>query len=584
MEDLQQKAAIETESKHALIIATAGSGKTRCLIERIAYLVEKKKVSPSEIMSFSFSRKASQEIRERLIARIGSQAHGCILGTMHSISLQMIQRFGETIGLKSRPVTVYNQWENDYLLRDVAQEMGLHDGKKWKKLSKGDVEAVFAEYSQKGIEPAADNPAHDIFQAFQQRCRQNQSFPYDGLLAGLKLLIPVMAKYLNVKHILTDENQDFTPLQWVIINEMVTAFGASLFTVGDDDQSIYSFRGAVPEYLVGHQSEFEIYRLESNYRSVPSIVEASNRLISHNVERIPKTMVATREGLIPGSAVSIMKEMDSERIGDFFEKEVFTCPVAILGRNHFLLEKLSRLLDEKGVAHEYIGRTTALTNSEHFRRYHAFLKLAINPYDNFSFLLIKDIIGLSRDQYSEIRIGAAREGKSHFQVYCEPNNPFWIGDPAAFGDSLKYACHHLSRIFPELSPEAGAFASKWEQSHAGGIKEYLNWLALIEVQDELKDEPKGITLMTIHAAKGLEWPVVILAGCNEGILPSRKAIENLEEEDERRLMYVAMTRARDQLIITVRPEHVEKDGKVYDSPISRFVGEAGLYSFDDLPF
>jgi len=571
MEDAQQKEAIETESKQALIIATAGSGKTRCLIERIAYLVEKQKVSPSEIMSFSFSRKASQEIRERLIARIGPPAHGCILGTMHSISLQMIQRFGETIGLKSRRVTVYNQWESDYLLRDVAQEMGLHDGKKWKKLSKGDVDAVFAEHSQKGIEPAPDNPAHDIFQAFQQRCRANQSFPYDGLLAGLRLLIPVMAKYLNVKHILTDENQDFTPLQWVIINEMADAFGAAIFTVGDDDQSVYSFRGAVPEYLVDHQDEFDVFRLESNYRSVPSIVEASNRLISHNQDRITKTMVATREELLPGPGVSVMKEMDSERIGNL--TPFFTCPVAILGRNHFLLEKLSRLLDEKGVKHEYIGRTTALTNSEAFRRYHAFLKLAINPYDNFSFLLIRNIIELSRERYSELRLGAAEKGTSHFQEW----NSLTI-DNASYifqsGLSLAEICREIDVLCPELSPEASAFVHNWEKEHPDSIEDYLNWLALYEVQDEIKEKTTGIALMTIHAAKGLEWPVVILAGCNEGILPSKQSIANGEDESEVRLMYVAMTRARDQLILTCRPEITEKDGRIYESPVSRFVAWA----------
>uniref|UniRef100_A0A6H1ZT69 DNA 3'-5' helicase n=1 Tax=viral metagenome TaxID=1070528 RepID=A0A6H1ZT69_9ZZZZ len=570
--DSQQQQAVETESWRAMVIAGAGSGKTRVLTERVAHLVENCKVSPSEIVVMTFTRKAASEMSSRLEERIGTAAFGLTLGTIHALALRMINRFGEVIGMKSRKVTIYCEWEESYLLRDVALEMGLHDGKKWKGMKAGDVMSVLGGYYQRGVEPEDSDPVHDIFKAFIQRCRENNAMTYGGLMIGLRLLIPTMAKYLNIKHILVDEDQDLDELQWNIVLDMEKAFGSQLFIVGDDSQAIYEWRGSCPKYLVDHQDEFDIYRLESNYRSVPSIVEASNRLISHNVDRITKTMVATREELLPGPGVSVMKDMDSERIGNL--SPFFTCPVAILGRNHFLLEKLSRLLDEKGVKHEYIGRTTALTNSEAFRRYHAFLKLTVNKFDNFSFLLIKDIVGVSKDDYGRIRIAAAETGRSHFEVFL--GNTEYLQYKALPGCFLSECCEWIDSAFPELSPEASAFVHNWEKEHPDSIEDYLNWLALYEVQDEIKEKTTGIALMTIHAAKGLEWPVVILAGCNEGIIPSKQSIANGEEESEVRLMYVAMTRARDQLILTCRPEHTEKDGRIYESPTSRFIGWVGL--------
>lgn len=291
--DPQQQTAVETQSERALVIASAGSGKTRTLIERIAYLVEEQHTSPYEIMSFSFTRKASQEIRTRLVDRIGNKAYHCSLGTMHSIALQMIQRFGDVIGLKTKQITVYGDWEEQYLLKDVAASLGIWNGKAWK-IKKGDIDQVFADYYERAIEPKEENAVYDLFNAFIARLKENNAATYNSLLIGLRSLIPTMAKYLKIRHILIDEIQDISVLQWHIINEMQSAFGASLFCVGDDSQSIYSWRGAVPEYLVEHQKEFDIYNLSSNYRSLPDIVIAANKLIENNVTRLPLTMIPVR--------------------------------------------------------------------------------------------------------------------------------------------------------------------------------------------------------------------------------------------------------------------------------------------------
>jgi len=566
--DKQQNAAVRTASWRTMVIAGAGSGKTRVLTERIRYLVEEEKVSPSEILCMTFTRKAAGVMKERLQEALGHQVSGLKLGTIHALALRMSNQFGDVIGMKSKQITVYSQWEEEFLLRDVAMELGHHNGKTWKGLTKSEVQDTFDQYYQKGIEPEPCDPCNDLFRCFIQRCKENNALTYGGLMIGLRLLIPTMAKYLNIQHILVDEIQDIDHLQWQIILDMETQFVAKLFVVGDVDQSCYEWRGAAPKYLVDHQAEFEICRLETNYRSVPGIIEGANRVIENNKDRITKTMRPCREG--SGNAIDVYLNADSEWIANQFTgPSPITGRTAVLGRNRFLLEKLSRLLEEKGIKHEYVGKMKGLTEAEHFRRFHAFLKLTVNPYDNFSFLLTKDIIGLSSADYSAIRVQAAETGMSHFQVYQNAGHPH--------SKSLSLAAQDISERFPELSPEAVAFIHQWtEKNFSEDIAEYLDWLATYDLQDEISEEASEIMLLTIHGAKGLEWPVVIVAGCNEGILPSNQSLGNEELiEAERRLMYVAMTRAEDHLILAVRPVSVtdEKD-RVKNSPESRFVAEA----------
>ncbi len=570
--DIQQQTAVKTTSPRALVLAGSGSGKTRVLIERIAWLIETQKVSPTEIMAFSFTRKASGEIQDRLKERIGRKVNGVQMGTMHGLALEFIHRFGEAIGLRPASVTVYGDWESGYLLAEVAQEMSA------KKPALKAAKEALERYYQTGEEPKEEDPGRDLFTVFLARCRENNALTYGALLVGLRRLIPILAKYFYVRHVLVDEIQDIDPLQWAIINEMVSSFKANLFVVGDIDQSIYEFRGAVPEYLVEHQGDFDLYRLEANYRSVPSIVEASNRLISRNVDRIPKTMRATREGDAP---IKTERNADSNAILGIVGAVAATkgnelqplSGIAILARKHSLLGKIDRLVEEAGISHIYIGKTTALTSSEPFQRFHAFLKLAVNSFDNFSFLLIRDIIGLSREEYGRIRLEAAQMGKSHFQVFIDDPDSVGVLE-SSVGNKLSFCAEWLNDRYPDLSSESMAFIQKWTSEHSDDISSYLDWLATFDVQDEIKgEETEGITLATFHAAKGLEWPVVIVAGCNEGIIPARPNDPD-EIEGERRLMYVAITRAMDQLILTVRPtESTEAAGRVHKSPESRFIME-----------
>lgn len=595
--DPDQLAAVTTDAPRALVLAGAGSGKTRVLTEHIAYLIEECKAAPSEIVAVTFTRKAAAEMRERLVKRIGNKAYGVTMGTMHALALVQLRRFGELIGLRPNDITVYSEWEEGVLLRQVAQEMGVLKGKAWK-VPKKEIDAAFGSYYATGIEPCEFDKPFDLFRAFMARCRENNALTYGGLLTGFMLLLPRVIQYLGWRHVLVDEVQDLDRLQWGLIEAMAAGLPATLFAVGDVDQSIYAWRGAAPEYLVENADTFKVLRLENNYRSGADIVEAANRLIANNTARLPKTMRAER----PAGFIHALANADSARVAkiarlvtepDGLGDDILPRETAVLARKHILLQRVAEELDARGVPYLYVGQKAALTNTEEFRRFHAFLKLLVNPFDNFAFLLIKDKLGLEDRDYAAVRAMAIQHDRSHFQEWKETFGAEgwtffdgWKEDSEALGAAIALGASLWGIPAVNESPIV-SFISEWQDRPAAPgrhtVSAYLEWLSTFDVQDEIPpadpDGPGVVTLATIHGSKGLEWPYVILAGCNEGILPSERAVKSGDIEEERRLAYVAITRARDCLTLAVRPERSEKPGRdgqmqVYVSPVSRFVAEA----------
>lgn len=572
----EQNNAVLTESKNALCLAGAGSGKTRVLVSRINHLIENCQVSPYEILTCTFTRKAGTEMTERLEKEIGTKVHNVTIGTLHSVALKMIQRFGELIELNPGKITVYSSWEEGILLKDVCKELGYHSGKLWRGVKKKEIEDAFSLFYSSKNRNERNYIPNEIMDAFFGRCRENNALTYGMIMTSFHDLIPKISKMINFRHVLIDEVQDLDPLQWRIARLICSVCDASLFAVGDDSQSIYSFRGADPGYLIRNQDKFDVYKLCDNYRSDGFIVEAANKLIHHNENRMDLEMNAIRTN---ERHVSILLGMDSEMLVETImqEQSGYDENIAVLGRNHFLLEKLSRLLSEAGVDHEYLGKKTAFTRSEEFRRVHAFLTLAVNPFDNFSFLLCKEHLGVDIHDYREIRMRAVRENKSHFQIWSESINPesrfyHYIHAEKDYNFSTVMACVKEIDFEFDAQPIFDFIQEYLSVNNMPKIQEYLDWLALFDVQDEITEEPKKLQLMTIHGSKGLEWPMVIIAGMNEGILPSFRSMKSTDGmEDERRLAYVACTRARDHLILTSRPVDIE--AKMPCSP-SRFIKES----------
>ena len=575
----QQQQAVTAEDKKILCLAGAGAGKTRTVIERISYLINEKHVSPHEILAITFTRKAANELKQRLDRTVGPAAVNVDAQTIHSFCLHMFYRFGDFLGFRNpRTITVYDPWEENYLLRHVAAVLGIYKNKKWI-VPKKQVSAAFERYYQEGIEPDLNDKAYGLFVAFFRRCKENNALTYGEIVVLGSRLIPLCARYLPYLHIFLDEAQDTDRLQWKIINELHMFCDASLFAVGDPDQSIYSFRGAIPEYLIENQDSFKIIKLETNYRSSYQIVDTSNLLIQNNTGRLEKTMKAIKT--LADAEVRIVYNADSAAMVKHLKHA--SEHSAVLCRIHQPLNKLSEMLVQAGIQHDKVGARTEFVHSETFRRFNAFLKLMHNPYDNFSFLLVHDMLDMTQEEYTGVRLRAVKESLSHFQAYTLMDDP-------EIKNSLFDWLHELSPL--EITE---ALISQWGpfygcealydfvlEADVDEISDYLHFVATWDIQDEIEgpeedqDEENKLQLMTIHASKGLEFKTVYVIGCNEGILPHKNSLEQLEEE--RRCMYVAMTRAERRLYLCVRPTITESaDGgkdRVYDNPASRFVFEA----------
>lgn len=580
----EQQAAVLAQEKNVLVLAGAGSGKTRTIVERVAHLLGNG-ASGYEIVCTTFTRAAAGEMRARLEARIGREAHKVTVSTFHGLGLGLLKKYGHHIGLRYGNLTVYTPLETETLLRHCGEQLGLYVKGKWRHGKKA-LDEMFATLERSGEKIGTALPYYPVFQAFEAACRQNNAMPYYRLVHGLVELAEAgkVREFTNWKYLLVDEVQDLDLMQWRALKAITEhTEDAELYAVGDLSQSIYGFRGAVPAYLQNLMDvgALTVYELRSNYRSAPDIVSAANCLIRHNISHRVLAMRAMRDD-VP-HALAIIPNADSSRLADILAaRHGWPHPPVVLCRNNRMLDKLSNELTARDVPHRRIGKRTTALHSPLFVKANAALKCIVNPFDETAFLLAHTGLGLDAGAYAKIRVQAAEVGKSCFEVYRDgmtvdileamPSESGTVKEALDWFGSDGYQFDPLDGYGPEYCQWLELYAAQYPTAT---ITDYLDWLALVDVQDEMpaKDEEPGILLMTCHASKGLEFPCVIVAGCNEGIMPSKQAVKAGDAgiEDERRLMYVAVTRAMNQLILAVRPE---KEGSG-ESP-SRFLAEIGI--------
>lgn len=569
----EQQSAVTTESNRVLVVAGAGSGKTRVLTERVAHLTEDKQVRPVEILAFTFTRMAAQEMRDRIEKRLGIHGQRVEIGTMHGVALGLLKRFGEMVGFRPYALSVYSEWQANFLFEDCAAELGLKKGKTWK-APKKELQAALRHFEATGEMPAPMSPAYGLILSFRQRCKQNNACTYGELLTYFEQLIDlgVVTRYTSWLHVLVDEAQDLDMRQWRIVEKL--CLDRSLFAVGDIRQSIYAFRGACPQYLFDRVASFDIYNLTANFRSAECVVNAANRLIARNGMVLGEDMVsaaAVEEGVVDHNVIGF----DSAMLADILAHRCWQEKVVVLSRVHGLLGKLSRELEARGIKPLYVGQQTATTRSEGFARVHALVHLMANAYDNFSFLIAKDLLGLSHDEYKAIRTEAAEVGESHFNVW---RSNFGVTDYPGNEASIVAATLYVLTILKldavqseDLAASLAFMQAVSERFPTMTVSTYIDYLATLDVQDELpsvEDFPQ-VTLMTVHASKGLEFENVIVWGANEGIFPDKRSMSDRDElEGERRLAYVAITRAIRRLVFVSRPEDDKTGGP------SRFIVEA----------
>ena len=635
-----QRAAVEYIDGPSLVIAGAGSGKTRVLTYKIAYLLSQG-MNPWSIMALTFTNKAAREMKERIGKLVGNDlAQHLYMGTFHSIFSRILRAEAEHIGFNNN-FTIYDESDSRSLIKAIVKEMGLDD-KKYKpaavhakiSMAKNNLMSAAAYESDAAIfeqNKRAQMPeVGKIFVAYVQRCKQANTMDFDDLLT---LTYQLFREHEDIRHkyaarfdyVLVDEYQDTNHVQMSIVMQLCQE-KQRVCAVGDDSQSIYSFRGANIDNILNYQRQFQgtrLFKLEQNYRSTQTIVEAANSLIKHNRNQIPKDVFSENA---KGEKIQYKPAYSDKEEAAIVAKDVKRiqredgcqyCDFAILYRTNAQSRSFEEEFRKQGIPYRIYGGLSFYQRKE-IKDIIAYFRLVANPDDEEA---IKRIIN-----YPARGIGATTVLKI---ADCAHQNQvsFWevIGAPEQYGLAVNKGAMNKLETFRLLISSfieraqttdvyelgdaiikesgisqdimsgkdaddlarqenleeflSGMSAFVEERREEGRfdelfLQDYLQDVALLTDADSDgdKDEPR-VSLMTVHAAKGLEFPTVFVVGLEENIFPSPLSAASLRElEEERRLLYVAITRAEKHCILTNAKNRWRYGKMEFDNP-SRFIDE-----------
>lgn len=648
LEDLNdaQRKAVEYIDGPSLVIAGAGSGKTRVLTYKIAYLLQQG-MKPWSIMALTFTNKAAKEMKERIAKLVGSQlAQYLYMGTFHSVFSRILRAEATHIGFNNN-FTIYDESDSRSLLKTIIKDMGLDD-KKYRpaavhaKISMAKNHLMTAEsYCADHVIYQRDQQAQmpsigKIFQVYVQRCRQANAMDFDDLLVYTFQLFrdhdDVRKKYAErFDYFLVDEYQDTNFAQQAIVLQLCNE-KQRVCAVGDDSQSIYSFRGANIDNILSFQKRFDgakLFKLEQNYRSTQNIVNAANSLIKHNRNQIPKDVYSENdrgEKLIYKPAYSdkeeatiVSKEIKRIKRQDDCEYSDF----AILYRTNAQSRSFEEELRKQGIPYRIYGGLSFYQRKE-IKDIIAYFRLVANPDDEEAFKRIINYPtrGIGNTTVQKIADCAAENETSYWRVICSPDKmgldvnkgtlgkierfrlliEKYIGmmnttDVYTFGSQLVQESGISEDIFASKDAEAvarqenlqeflgsmEAFVSDREEiGEPVLVTDFLQDVALLsDLESKGDDTEARVSLMTIHSAKGLEFPTVFIVGLEENIFPNVMAAESVRElEEERRLLYVAITRAEKHCILTNAKNRFRYGRMEFDNP-SRFIKEIDAALIDN---
>ena len=632
----QQLAAVSTEARHALVIAGAGSGKTRTLTYRVAWLLSHG-VPGWRILLLTFTNKAAREMLERVHSLVGEGARHIMGGTFHSVANRILRRHAELIGFRPG-FTILDTDDQKSLMRSIARQ---RVGKQSKTNPFPKADSLLSLHSLAAntartlhdvlLQESPQNRRHEetiqkIFEDYAQRKRDANAMDFDDLLVNLRKLLEeheevrlmMQERFL---HVLVDEYQDTNPLQDQIISLLCGGTRTSLMVVGDDAQSIYSWRGARVEHILEFPERFSdtaLYKIETNYRSVAPILALSDAAIAQNEHRFSKTLRPARREearlplVVPAPDNRTEAQYVSLSIGQLIESGVRPCDIAVLYRAHFHSLDTQIELTRRHIPYR-ITSGLRFFEQAHIKDAVAYLRLLSNPVDESSFLRISSMLPRVGDASAAWLLQAWRTAWQAYAAehadYSASPIPFSeimsaVHPPAAAKtewasflatlESLRPADHELTpsemivRVAEELEPFLMAQYENAEDriqdleqlarsmEDAENLDDFLSRVALLSETDRSIDTNAGencVTLSTIHQAKGLEWRVVFLIFLGEGLFPHHRSIADgdpREMEEETRLFYVALTRAQDRLFLS----YPRYNGHGYDShycPPSRFL-------------
>jgi len=622
----QREAVLYTEGP-LLILAGAGSGKTRVITHRIAYLIGALQVRPSSVLAVTFTNKAAGEMQERVARLLGREALGVWVGTFHATCVKILRKHAAHLGLRSS-FLIYDESDQLALIRECLKELDLSERAMHPRAAQGRVSRAKndcltpAEFAAQAAD-YLDERVAKVYYRYQAALQRNGALDFDDLLMEtVRLFVerpPVLQAYQELwRYIMVDEYQDTNYAQYRLIR-LLAERHQNVAVVGDDDQSIYRWRGANLANILDFERDYpscRVIRLEQNYRSTQSILEAASSVIVRNLGRKDKRLWTENEA---GEPVGLYHARDEEEeaacvvgtirrlaVGEGYTLDDFAVFYRVNAQSRVLEDALRRAV----MPYLIVGGLRFYERKE-IRDLLAYLRLIVNPGDSLSFLRVVNVPprGIGRatlDRLSELAAArglslwevcqvvetegllparqqkALREFQALVQRFAARLEETPVPDLVA---DLLRETGYLAQLEEEGSPEASSRVENLRElvsaaqdfvrrSEDRSLHAFLDMVALLTDMDEGMTDAQGkVTLMTLHMAKGLEYPVVFITGMEEGVFPHGRAYTDPEElEEERRLCYVGMTRAKQRLILTAAQRRRLYGGENFNLP-SRFLEE-----------
>ena len=642
----EQRSAVEAVEGPVLIVAGAGSGKTKVLTSRVAYLLASG-VDPARILALTFTKKAAGEMKERIAVMVGERrARRVVMGTFHSVFVRFLREYAEFLGYPQQ-FTIYDTSDSTSAIKVCLKELHLEQDKNYKpkdvlgRISNAKNNLVtWDRYALREDLLAADRKAQrarmaDLYKLYQQKLKSSGVMDFDDILVNMNILLRDNPEALHVlatrfDYIMVDEYQDTNFSQYIILKKLASV-RRNICVVGDDSQSIYAFRGAKIENILNFRKDYpdcKIVRLERNYRSTRTIVDAANSVIAHNEGRIPKECYSEGDA---GEKIRVLDCMTDAEESALVVQEIVDRmrhdaaqyrDFAILYRTNSQSRSLEETLRRRNIPYMIYSGNSFFERAE-VKDLMAWFKLAVNPGDDEGF---KRAVGkpsrgigdttlaaletfarqkglsLFRAAYSEELLTVLREAAvrklrefcslvSGFAAAAQTQDaaelakriaddsglyPFYKADTSVEGMSrtanVEELINSVAAYVDEIVEEAQDNGDEPPVVTLGEYLENVSLLSSVDIQED-EDDSNRVALMTVHSAKGLEFPYVLIVGLEENLFPSVNMLSRAQDiEEERRLFYVAITRAKKDVVLSHCYDRM-RNGRHEQNTISRFVRE-----------
>ena len=624
LNDKQYEAVVNTEGP-CLVIAGAGSGKTKVLTHKIAYLIGEKGAKPWDILAITFTNKAANEMKERIANLVGDDAKDIWMGTFHSICVRILRRFIDRIGFDSSFI-IFDTSDQRTLVKNCMKDLAIddklfNDRSVLSEISNAKNEMLEPEqYTARANSDFRKEKIATVYELYQKRLKENNAIDFDDIINyTIKILMEnpdVLEYYANkFKYVLVDEYQDTNKAQFTLVTLLASKNG-NITVVGDNDQGIYSFRGADISNILNFERDFpgtKIIKLEQNYRCTGNILKAANSVIKNNEVKYKKELwTENEEGNLPNvyqaeneydEATYIVTQIEHLKREEYYKYSDFS----ILYRMNTQSRAIEDILRRENVPYKIVGGLKFYERKE-IKDIIAYLRLIQNSADNLS---LKRIInepkrGIGKTSLDKVEALAEQNETSMYEVIKHADqyglNRVYLNsrefinvieelkdkkDKLVISELIKTTLKktgYTKALEEENTIEAEnrienleeflTVAIEFEEEYAeNSLSQFLEGITLSSDIDNVEEDEDSVTLMTLHSAKGLEFPVVFLVGMEEGIFPGYKSISEPKElEEERRLCYVGITRAKEHLYLTCSKQRTIFGSTSYN-PVSRFLKE-----------